>query len=83
MNNLKNVLIVGETGIESGNSCRTDEKTRVNSMKKKVEVYLKKGAGAVLAWNLAYSSKECGTTFPVTNPLLDMIKTYPANVKDY
>ncbi len=77
------MLIVGETGVESGDSCRTDRTTRAGAMKKKFDVYLKKGAGAVLAWNLACSSTGCGTTFPVTDPLLDMIKTYPVNLKAY
>lgn len=83
MNNLNKVLIVGETGIESGDSCRTDRQTRVNAMKQKFDVYLRKGAGAVLVWNLAQSSTGCGFTFPVTDPLLDMIKTYPVNLEVY
>lgn len=83
MNNLNKVLIVGETGIESGDSCRTDIQTRVNAMKQKFDVYLNKGAGVVLVWNLAQYSKGCGFTFPVTDPLLDMIKTYPLNLKVY
>lgn len=83
MNNLNKVLIVGETGVESGDSCRTYRSTRVNAIKQKFDVYLNKGAGAVLVWNLAKSSTECGFTFPVTDPLLDMIKTYPVNLKVY
>ncbi len=80
MNNLNKVLIVGETAIESGGSCRTDRQARVSAMKQKFDLYLNKGAGAVLVWNLAQSSTGCGFTFPVTDPLLDMIKTYPLNL---
>jgi mannan endo-1,4-beta-mannosidase len=79
MNNLNKALLVGETGIESGDDCRTDRQTRVKAIKQKFDIYLEKGAAVVLVWNLAQSTKGCGFTFPVTDPLLDMIKTYPIN----
>lgn len=83
MSDLDKVLIVGETGINSGDSCRTDRQTRVSAMKRKFDLYLNAGAGGVLVWNLAQSSTGCGFTFPVTDPLLDMIRSYPANLTTY
>lgn len=83
MSDLGKVLIVGETRIESGDSCRTGRQTRVSAIRQKFDLYLKAGAGAVLVWNLAQSSTGCGFTFPVTDPLLDMIRTYPVNLRAY
>ncbi len=79
MQELDKPLIVGETGIESGDGCRTDRATRVEAMKQKFDVYLGKGAGVVLVWNLARTYPHCGYTFPLDDPLFEMICTYPVN----
>jgi Cellulase (glycosyl hydrolase family 5) len=79
MNNLGKVLIIGETGIKSGDSCRTDRATRMEAIRKKFDVYLGKGAGAVLIWNLAQSTSGCSFTFAVDDPLVEMIRKHPVN----
>lgn len=76
MKELDKVLIVGETGINSGDDCRTSRQTRVEAMRKKFDVYLSGGAGAVFVWNLANKSKGCGFTFGTDDPLLQMILEY-------
>ena len=76
MQELDKVLIVGETGITSGDNCRTSRETRVEAMRKKFDIYLGGGAGAVFVWNLANKSKGCGFTFGIDDPLLQMIIEY-------
>lgn len=80
MNNLNKVFIVGETGIESGPSCRTSLSARAKAMEEKFNIYLEKGAQAVLVWNLANSTQGCNLTFTVNDPLFELIRTYPVNL---
>lgn len=80
MQELDKVLIIGETGINSGDGdCRTTRSERLNAMRAKFDVYLQKGAGAVFVWNLARESRKPGLTFGPNDPLFDLILTYPAN----
>lgn len=79
MQELGKVLLVGETGIESGDGCRTDRSTRVEAMKRKFDIYLSKGAGAVMVWNLVRIYPDCGFSFPLSDPLFGMIVSYPVN----
>ncbi len=79
MDSLDKILMVGETGIESGNSCRTDRQARAEAIRQKFDIYLNKGAKIVLVWNLAQSATGCGFTFSPDDPMMDIIKTYPSN----
>jgi hypothetical protein len=81
MTQLNKVLIVGETGIEAGTGCKTSPQTRANAMKQKYDVYLNKGAGGVYAWNYAQAPDNCGHTFGPTDPIMEVIKTYPKNLE--
>ena len=76
MQELDKVLIVGETGINSGDDCRTSRQKRVEAMREKFDVYLGMGAGGVFVWNLANKSRGCGFTFGMDDPLLKMIIDY-------
>ena len=80
MSDLNKPLIIGETGIESGDSCRTSRTQRVMAMRKKFDLYIRKGAGAVLVWNLANTAPDCGLTFSTDDPLLNMIINYQRNI---
>lgn len=82
MYELDKVLIVGETGINSGDNCRTSRQRRVEAMREKFDIYLGMGAGAVFVWNLANESRHCGFTFGVDDPMLKMIIDYPTNKKN-
>ena len=79
MKGIGKVLIVEETGIESGDSCRTSRDVRVQAMRRKMDIYLEKGAAAVLVWNLAREVKGCVLNFEPSDPLMDMIRSHPAN----
>lgn len=79
MYELDKVLIVGETGIISGDDCRTSRQKRVEAMREKFDIYLGMGAGAVFVWNLANESRHCGLTFGMDDPMLKMIIDYPIN----
>lgn len=76
MQELNKVLIVGETGINSGDDCRTSRQRRVEAMREKFDIYLGMGAGGVFVWNLAKESRGCGFTFGMDDPLLKMIIDY-------
>ncbi len=80
MSDLNKPLIIGETGIESGDSCRTSRTQRVMAMRKKFDLYIRKGAGAVLVWNLANTAPDCDLTFSTDDPLLNMIINYQRNI---
>ena len=83
MQELDKVLIVGETGINSGDGdCRTTRSQRCDAMRSKFDIYLQKGAGAVFVWNLARESRNVGLTFGLDDPLWDLILTYPANERN-
>lgn len=79
MQSLNKVLIVEETGIESGKNCRTDYETRAKAMKEKINIYLQKGSCAVLIWNLARKVKGCALNFTPSDPLMSIILHHPAN----
>ena len=51
----------------------------LEAMKRKFDIYLSKGAGAVMVWNLARTYPHCGYTFPLSDPLFGMIVNYPVN----
>ncbi len=79
MRDLDKVLIVEETGIESGDRCRTDRNTRAEAMRQKMDVYFRKGAAAVLVWNLAAEVRGCAFSFTPEDPMMEMIAEYPVN----
>ncbi len=77
MRELDKPLIIGETGIMSGRGkCRTDISTRVDAMKEKFKVYLSEGASIVLVWTLVNQTDNIGFSFPIDDPLLQMIIDY-------
>lgn len=79
---LNKPFIIGETGIQSGEGCRTDKKKRAEAMRKKFDVYIGKGASAVLIWNLANGvRKGCELTFAPDDPLMRLILEYAPNNK--
>ena len=70
-------FIIGETGIQSGEGCRTDAEKRAKAMREKFDVYLQKGASAVLVWNLANGVRPgCELTFSPKDPLMRLILDY-------
>lgn len=50
------------------------------AMRKKFDLYIRKGAGAVLVWNLANTAPDCDLTFSTDDPLLNMIINYQRNI---
>ena len=76
MYDLDKPLIIGETGIESGDGCRTSRTRRVEAMREKFDVYTGMGASVVLVWNLARKARTCGFTFGLDDPMFDMIVEY-------
>ena len=80
---LNKPFIVGEAGIQSGGGCRTDRKKRAEAMRRKFDVYIGKGASAVLVWNLANGvRKGCELTFSPNDPLMSLILEYAKYDKD-
>ena len=77
MYDLDKPLIIGETGIESGDGCRTSRERRVEAMR---DVYIGMGASVVLVWNLAREARTCGFTFGLDDPLLKMINEYQPTI---
>ena len=80
MYDLDKPLIIGETGIESGDGCRTSRERRVEAMREKFDVYIGMGASVVLVWNLAREARTCGFTFGLDDPLLKMINEYQPTI---
>ena len=80
MYDLDKPLIIGETGIESGDGCRTSRERRVEAMREKFDVYIGMGASVVLVWNLAREARTCGFTFGLDDPLLKMINEYQLTI---
>ena len=80
MYDLDKPLIIGETGIESGDGCRTSRERRVETMREKFDVYIGMGASVVLVWNLAREARTCGFTFGLDDPLLKMINEYQLTI---
>lgn len=76
MTELNKVLIVGETGIISGDDCRTSLDKRAEAMREKFDVYLGMGAGGVFVWNFAKERRGCNLTFDLKDPMLKMMIDY-------
>ena len=79
LHGLDKVLIVEETGIESGDSCRTSRKRRAEAMRQKMDTYFRKGAAAVLIWNLAREVRGCALNFSPADPMMELVRRYPVN----
>ena len=73
---LNKVLIVGETGIKSGDNCRTSLDRRTQAMREKFDVYLGMGAGGVFVWNFTKERRGCNLSFDPQDPMLEMIINY-------
>ena len=80
MYDLDKPLIVGETGIEGGDGCRTSRTRRAEAMHEKFDVYIGMGASVVLVWNLAREDRSCGFTFGLDDPMLEMIVAYQRGI---
>lgn len=81
MNELNKVLVVEDINIEGGSgACYYDKDQRADMMKNKIQHYLDNGAGAALASYLVKSvADDCSRQFAVDDPVMDVIKTHPAN----
>lgn len=81
MKALNKVLIVSDISAEGGDAgCFYDKAGRAEMMKSKFDLYLEKEAGAALASYLVNGvSGECSNRFTVDDPIMDVIKTLPAN----
>lgn len=81
MDVLGKVLIVSDIRVESADAgCMFDKVGRAGRMKEKFDLYLGKGAPVALASYIVKDApSDCSPNFDINDPLMDMIKAYPAN----
>ncbi len=79
MKQIGKVTMVSEIEIKGSDSgCDYTKEGRMNRVKEKYDFYLNNGTSVVMVSTLSRTATHC-RTFTPDDPLMDMIKAYPAN----